>query len=235
MKLNIAHPINGSNICTEISGNNERLLYGKILGDVFDAGIFNPEYAGWIVQLTGGSDKQGFPMDSNLNTDKRQRLLRKKGDIGYKPKKKGERKRKSIRGAVVTEETSVLCMKIINDAFADQKEGKITNEVKDIPGLTDRIVDATHWPKRFTKLKSMLFPDEDYVTVEMIKEKVKSVVEAGEKSNKKMPRLRITRIKSPRFDERLNKRMEDKKLRKERSDSIRAEFLKKYPNWKIAN
>lgn len=238
MKLNIASPIHGTNICTEVTGNNERLLYGKSLGDIIDAGIFNPEYAGWKVLFTGGSDKQGFPMDASINTDKRQRLLRKKGNIGYKPLRNGERKRKSVRGSVVSEETAVLCMKLINDAMNDKATGLITEEVKHIEGLTDNIVQNSHLPKRFTKLKKLFFGENadnlNSITVQDVKQKVKSVVQIEEGSKKKMPRLRITRTKSPQIEQRMKKRADKKQKRKERSTQIREEYLKKYPDWKIA-
>lgn len=237
MKLNISYPSNGTSITTEITGNDERLLYGKSLGDVIDAGLFNQEYSGWKIQFTGGSDKQGFPMDIKLNTDKRQRLLRNKGDIGYKPRKKGERKRKSVRGAVISEETAVLCMKVINSAFDDFENKKISNEPKHIPKLTDEIRECSHWPRRLSKWKRLLFKNEENLTnqnltVEMIKEKVRSLV--VEEGKKKMPRIRVTGIRSPYFEERLNKRIEEKKMRKERSDKIYNEFMAKYPDWKVA-
>lgn len=238
MKLNIASPRHGTNICVEVTGNNERLLYGKALGDVADAGLFNPEFAGWLVQFTGGSDKQGFPMDSTLNTDKRQKLLRRKEDVGYKPKKKGERRRKSVRGAVISEETAVLCMKVVNDPIDEKEEGQTAQDVKHIPGLTDTVVGTSHFPKRLTKLRRLLFanePEDSVITVEMVREKVKSLVQASDSDQKKTPRLRITRIRSPYFEERLQKRLDDKKQRNERSNAIKEEFLKKYPTWKVSN
>ncbi|KRH94619.1 40S ribosomal protein S6 [Pseudoloma neurophilia] len=237
MKLNIASPQTNSIICIEVTGNIERSLYGKSLGDVIDAGLLKPEFAGWQVQFTGGSDKQGFPMDSARKTDKRQRLLRKKGNIGYKPKKKGERKRKSVRGAVISEEIAVLCMKIVNDPIQLPDPEATGPEAKHIEGLTDGDKIGSHLPKRLTKLHRELFshvPNFKELNENQIREHVKTLVAQKSDSKKQMPRLRVTRIRSPHFQERLQKRLDDNQKRKEKSEAIKAEFLQKYPGWKIA-
>merc|ERR1711915_607440 len=182
MKLNLASPYNGLNTSIEINSSAERVLYGYSLGDTIDGSIINPAYAGDKFNLTGGSDKQGFPMDISLNTDKRQRKLRKKGELGFKPIKKGEKRRKSVRGAIVSEETSVLCLKVVNPADqidkirkiaegAEEADGNDTTALQPIKGLTDAAKGGSHWPKRITKLRRALQLDEN-VTEEEIKSKI---------------------------------------------------------------
>ena len=89
-----------------------------------------------MVRITGGNDKQGFPMKQGVLTNGRVRLLLKKGHSCYRPRRKGERKRKSVRGCIVDANLSVLNLCII-------KKGET-----DIPGLTDRVVPRRLGPKR---------------------------------------------------------------------------------------
>ena len=44
-----------------------------------------------------GNDKQGFPMKQGVMLDHRIKLLLQKGHSCYRPRRKGERKRKSVR------------------------------------------------------------------------------------------------------------------------------------------
>merc|ERR1712154_707716 len=50
---------------------------------------------GYVVRITGGNDKQGFPMKQGVPTNQRVRLLLGKGQSCYRPRRDGERKRKS--------------------------------------------------------------------------------------------------------------------------------------------
>merc|ERR1712223_2182366 len=56
---------------------------------------------GYVVRITGGNDKQGFPMKQGVLTNGRVRLLLNKGHTCYRPRRDGERKRKSVRGCIV--------------------------------------------------------------------------------------------------------------------------------------
>lgn len=50
----------------------------------------------------GGNDKQGFPMKQGVLTPQRVRLLLSKGQSCYRERRDGERKRKSVRGCIVS-------------------------------------------------------------------------------------------------------------------------------------
>lgn len=232
MKLNISSPQKGTNISIETNFNTERVLYGKSLGNVIEGFLINPDYAGWKMQLVGGSDKQGFPMDPKLSTEKRQRLLRKEGDIGYKPKRNGERKRKSVRYAVVNEDISVLCLKITNDTFTDKEKRKITVEPKHIDGLTNVVVDKTHLPKRFSKLKAMLGLKVVDVSPKEVRNFVFNAIPPAEDGKKrKQPKIRMTRIQKKNYMKRIQRRKTMNRLRKNKSEREVEEFMKKYSNW----
>ena len=75
-------------------------------------------------------------MKQGVMTNGRVRLLLSKGHSCYRPRRRGERKRKSVRGCIVDANLSVLNLVIL-------KKGD-----QDIPGLTDRVVPRRLGPKR---------------------------------------------------------------------------------------
>lgn len=68
---------------------------------------------GYMVRISGGNDRQGFPMKQGVLTHGRVRLLLSKGHSCYRPRRTGERKRKSVRGCIVDANLSVLNLVII--------------------------------------------------------------------------------------------------------------------------
>lgn len=71
----------------------------------------------------------------------RVRLLLSDGHSCYRPRRSGERKRKSVRGCIVAQDLSVLALSIV-------KQGD-----SDIPGLTDVVNPKRLGPKRATKIR----------------------------------------------------------------------------------
>lgn len=59
------------------------------------------EFKGYLVKITGGNDKDGFPMRQGILYKGRVRILVSKGHKCYRPRRTGERKRKSVRGCIV--------------------------------------------------------------------------------------------------------------------------------------
>lgn len=68
---------------------------------------------GYILRITGGNDKQGFPMKQGVLTNGRVRLLLSKGHSCYRSRRDGERKRKSVRGCIVDANLSALALIIV--------------------------------------------------------------------------------------------------------------------------
>lgn len=83
---------------------------------------------GYVVRISGGNDKQGFPMKQGVLTHGRVRLLLSKGHSCYRPRRTGERKRKSVRGCIVDANLSVLNLVIV-------KKGKMKQSVERIRHL----------------------------------------------------------------------------------------------------
>lgn len=91
--------------------------------------------SGFKAKIMGGSDKQGFPMKSTLPGIARRKILISKG-TGFKPTLKGERKRISMRGNVISEEISQLNVAITKkgDANIEMVLGKKKEEKEDAKG-----------------------------------------------------------------------------------------------------
>ena len=92
-----------------VKGNQALSLIGKKIGDEVD-GIFLG-MPGYKLLLTGGSDKDGFPMRRDVPGARRTKVLLTKG-LGFKPKDRGVRKRKSVRGNTISPDIVQLNMKI---------------------------------------------------------------------------------------------------------------------------
>merc|ERR1719281_533571 len=65
------------------------------------------------MRISGGNDKQGFPMKQGILTNQRVRLLFKKGMSTYRERRKGCRKRKSVRGCIVGPDLATLQLVIV--------------------------------------------------------------------------------------------------------------------------
>jgi len=92
-----------------VEGHHANSLIGKKIGDVVD-GIF-VGLPGYKLRITGGSDKDGFPMRRDLPGSKRRKLLL-SGGVGFKPEEGGQRKRKTVRGNTISPEISQLNLKV---------------------------------------------------------------------------------------------------------------------------
>merc|ERR1719320_474883 len=82
-------------------------------------------------------------MKQGVLTNGRVRLLLKKGTSCYRPRRDGERKRKSVRGCIVDGNLAVLSMAIVKKGEAE------------IPGLTDNTIPRRLGPKRASKIRKL--------------------------------------------------------------------------------
>ena len=94
-------------------------LIGIKIGDKFDGSIVG--LSGFTLQLTGGSDKAGFPMRADLDGTARKKALLTKG-VGFRGIKKikkkkfkviGVRKRKYVRGNKISDEIAQVNCKVL--------------------------------------------------------------------------------------------------------------------------
>jgi len=76
----------------------EPVFLNKKVGEEVDLGSVG--FTGFKARITGGSDKQGFPMKPTLQGQGRKKILVRKG-IGIRAKVKGKIVRKNMRGNTV--------------------------------------------------------------------------------------------------------------------------------------
>lgn len=108
-KANISDPKDGKSYQATVAGHHANSLVGKRIGDQID-GIF-VGLPGYKLQITGGSDKDGFPMRKDLPGPRRAKILVSKGH-GFWPARKGMRRRKTMRGNTVSPDTTQINLKV---------------------------------------------------------------------------------------------------------------------------
>src|SRR2546428_399647 len=119
-----AGPETGKAYKKDITGHYANALIGKKIGEDLD-GLY-VGLPGYKLQITGGSDKDGFPMRTDLPGPRRKRLLL-SGGVGFHPVRPGMRKKKTVRGNTVSPDILQLNLKIvvrgpksIEDAWQEQ-------------------------------------------------------------------------------------------------------------------
>lgn len=109
-KANINDPKDGKSYQATVSGHHANSLIGKRIGDQID-GIF-VGLPGYKLLVTGGSDKDGFPMRKDMPGARRARILVSEGH-GFHPDRKGVRRRKTMRGNSVSTDITQINLKVV--------------------------------------------------------------------------------------------------------------------------
>jgi small subunit ribosomal protein S6e len=125
--LIISDPETGTSQKVELEDNRMGPLVGRRIGEVIDGSV--ADLAGHQLQLTGGTDKDGIPMRPDVHGSAKSRIIL-SGGVGYKPKRKGERKRVVVRGNTVSVDTTFLNFKIVEKPKGGKKKAK-TEEKED--------------------------------------------------------------------------------------------------------
>ncbi|MBZ3885888.1 40S ribosomal protein S6 [Sciurus carolinensis] len=141
MKPNISFPATGCQKLIEVDHERQlRTFYEKRMATEVAADALGEEWKGYVVRISGGTNKQGSPTKQGAWTHGPVPLLLSKRHSCYRPRRTGERKRKSVRGCIVDANLRVLNLVIV-------KKGE-----KDIPGLTDTTVPRRLGPKRVSRI-----------------------------------------------------------------------------------
>ena len=109
-KVIVSDPATTKSKVVELEGTRAVPLIGKRIGETVDGTILG--MSGVKMQITGGSDKDGFPMRPDIHGGVRISVILSKG-IGFHPKRQGERQRKAVRGNVITEDIVQVNTKIL--------------------------------------------------------------------------------------------------------------------------
>lgn len=85
----------------EVEAALSKKLIGLKIGEEFDASMVGLE--GYQLRITGGSDKNGFPMKKDVDGPRRIKSLL-SGGVGFKSTRKGQRRRKTVRGNTLSDD-----------------------------------------------------------------------------------------------------------------------------------
>jgi small subunit ribosomal protein S6e len=145
----------------------------RMASDV-DGEILAPEFKGYTLRITGGNDKQGFTMKQGILVNGRVRILMKGRTTLYRPRRTGERKRKSVRGCICGPDLAVIALKVLVKG-----EGEVE-------GLTDNQRPRRLGPKRANNIRAAFaLRKQDDVTKYVVRREIKR----GDKTFYKAPKV----------------------------------------------
>ncbi|MEX0655944.1 MAG: S6e family ribosomal protein [Nitrosopumilaceae archaeon] len=116
----------GKSITKELKEKDANPLLGLQLQSEVDASIVG--LAGKM-KITGGSDKSGVPMRSDIHGGSRKYVLLSK-DVGLRTAEKGQRIRKLIRGNTITEEIYQINSRYDGELQVEQKTAEEPSKEK---------------------------------------------------------------------------------------------------------
>ncbi len=111
----------GSSISQEIKDKSAQPLLGSKIGDSIDSSVFG--FNEGKIKITGGSDKSGTPMRSDLHGGTKKYILMTSG-VGLRNMGPGERKRKLVRGNLITEEIYQLNCQLIDSKLPEKEKAE---------------------------------------------------------------------------------------------------------------
>jgi len=216
LQLNVANPATGAQKMIDIEDEKKlRAFYDKRLAQEVEGDALGDEFAGYVLKILGGQDKQGFAMKQGVLTPNRVRLLLHKGVSGCRGygMRKGERRRKTVRGCIVSSSIAVLNLIIVKKGDAE------------VPGLTDVVIPRRLGPKRASKIRKLFnLTKEDDVRKYVIRREVPSKKEGG-KPISKAPK--IQRLVTPQTLQRKRRRAAVTRKGVEASKEAAAEYEKR--------
>lgn len=143
VRLVISDPDTGKAYQLEPEESQANSLIGLKIGEKIEGEKIDLD--GYEIKITGGTDEEGFPMRPDVKGVGRTKALLSKG-TGYKPKREGERRRKTVRGNVVSGDVIQLNAKITEHGqkpieqvlglekpteTSEDEEGTETKEIED--------------------------------------------------------------------------------------------------------
>ncbi|WP_049902192.1 30S ribosomal protein S6e [Halococcus agarilyticus] len=119
----VADPEEGAAHQRAVDGQDANRFIGRSIGEEVDGSAVGLD--GYTVEITGGSDTAGRPMREDVAGPALTSILV-DGGTGFKPTREGERKRITVRGREVGEET-----RQINASIADRGDQAVADLLGD--------------------------------------------------------------------------------------------------------
>jgi small subunit ribosomal protein S6e len=121
-KVIVSDPEDGKSSVVELEESRAAPFVGRKIGETVDGTVLG--LSGHTVIITGGSDKSGFPMRPDVHGGIKKKILLGRG-VGFKPSQKSIRRRKTIRGNIITDDIAQINVRI---AEKPAKKPKKTEE-----------------------------------------------------------------------------------------------------------
>lgn len=109
-KVNVSDPETGKCKNLTVTETKAQTLIGMKIGDTVEGSVVG--FPSTKLKITGGSDKDGTPMIKSAHGGVRSSIILSKG-TGFQSSKKGERRRKAVRGSTVTDDIIQINMEIV--------------------------------------------------------------------------------------------------------------------------
>jgi len=103
-KVVVSDPATGKSEVIEAKDSAAQFFVGRHIGEVVDLSAIGHNFK---VKITGGSDKAGFPMRGDVLGSGKRHVLLTEG-VGFRNSVEGEKRRKLVRGATISEEVYQL-------------------------------------------------------------------------------------------------------------------------------
>jgi small subunit ribosomal protein S6e len=95
---------------------------GMKIGDIIKGGLIG--FPNYEFKITGGSDSSGFPMRRDVHGPVKKKILVSKRGTGYKPKRKGQKRRKTVRGNEITSDMTLINLEVVKYGEAELFKAK---------------------------------------------------------------------------------------------------------------
>jgi small subunit ribosomal protein S6e len=109
-QVSVADPDDGTTHKFEVEGQDANRFIGRAIGETVDGASVGLD--GYELEITGGSDTAGRPMRADVAGPNLKAVLL-TGGTGFNPTRDGERKRVTVRGGEVSEDTRQINVKIV--------------------------------------------------------------------------------------------------------------------------
>ena len=110
-QVSVADPDDGATYQFEVDGQDANRFIGREIGETVDGGAVG--LSGYELEITGGSDTAGRPMRGDVRGPNLKAVLL-TGGTGFNPTRDGERKRVTVRGREVSDDTRQINAKIVS-------------------------------------------------------------------------------------------------------------------------